>query len=87
VGNERQQWQNGLAVALEPTEKITGSGQNLTAESLKLIAWLHRADRSGPSDTDGNQTCGVISCVMIHKEQLCGGEQVPLTTRRARKGS
>ena len=25
------------------------SGQNLTAESQKLIAWLHRADRSGPS--------------------------------------
>jgi hypothetical protein len=68
----RQQWQSGstAALAAERSRREPGSGQNLTAESLKLIAWLHRADRSGPSDIDGNQTSGVV----IHNEWLFGGD-------------
>jgi hypothetical protein len=53
-----------MALAEESTEKRIRIGTKSYCGTLKLIAWLHRADRSGPSDIDGNQTCGV----MIHKE-------------------
>ena len=68
-------WLNGGIQSQSRRE--SGSGQNLTAESQKLIAWLHRADRSGPSDIDGNQTSGVV----IHSEWLFGGDYVSLIFR------
>ena len=78
----RQQWQNGPAVALaegliEKRIRI-GTKSNCKSDSAYCLATgsVHRADRSGPLD-DGNQTCGV----MIHKEQLFGGEQASLIFR------